>query len=75
MKSNLIFPPYTQDEIDSINGYQEQECFHNYRCFEHQVPLVAQEGGLYCPQCDWVQTYCLRFIGDFSWKNFLAKEE
>ncbi len=80
--NDKVVPPYTLDQVDSINGYQTSSQFHPFTCVNRHdgnsgtfAPLwevsvlVADESGLYCLGCDYRQTWVHRFMADGSWKK------
>ncbi len=62
---------FTQDEADSINGFQKAGFFHPFTCakdHEGDRILVASANGLDCPTCGYHQMWVHLFMRDWSWK-------
>ncbi len=62
--------PFTSDEVDSINAFQQSGIFHPFTCGggdrtshpDGEGRLVAVEAGVKCPYCDYTQNW-VRFHG------------
>lgn len=51
--------PFTEEQINNINDYQNRGMFHPFTCTTGSHTLIANADGLYCPNCpdyhqDWV---------------------
>jgi len=78
----LSYAPWTEDEVKSLNAFQESGFVHPFTCnkesgFKHD--LTATRDGWVCNECgtmvqqDWAHTW----MADWSWQKFrpfLAKE-
>jgi hypothetical protein len=59
----------TEDQINSINLFQELKVFHPFTCGgdDCRETLVADEDGLCCVRCGYRQTFIHGFMSDWSW--------
>lgn len=64
MKTN-----WTQDQIDSANGYQKCDYVHAYTCGNCRQDLIATKDGWICPNCDYTQDWALDWILNWGWKE------
>jgi len=64
MADDIIFAPWTTDQVDALNAYQQQEDMHPYVCGTHacRAVLTARDDGWHCPKCDYQQTWAHTFI-------------
>lgn len=67
-------PPYTREEVESINAFQASGVFHPFTCpnEDHdpgQVNLEATEQGMRCPQCDYTQGWVWHWMADDGWRT------
>jgi hypothetical protein len=63
---------FTQDQVDSINGYQVCGMWHPFTCghnHDGERVLVATLTGMKCPTCDYTQDWAHGFMADWSWKK------
>jgi len=58
----------TQNQIESLRGYQESPYWHAYTCGFGHGAMSVNEDGLYCDKCDYKQTYIHGFALDWDWK-------
>ncbi len=79
-------PPWTVEEVESLNGFQRSAPFHPFTCgtkekhqqIEHpsgwtetvDEVLVATTDGWTCKGCDYTQDWAHGFMMDGSWKRF-----
>lgn len=68
---SMMYAPFTADQIQSINEYQESGNFHPFTCgnsSNHPV-LVATQDGMKCPKCHFCQKWVHEWMSDGSWKQ------
>lgn len=66
--------PWTPEEVDHINAWQDCEYVHPYTCpcdhpeTDDEVLLAADETGLHCPEpsCEYEQSWVHRTTSDGS---------
>ena len=75
MKKNTN-APFTPDQVESINGFQQAGWMHPFTCDsgdcrrgESGGVLVATEEGMHCRTCDWKQGWVMPFMADNGWKK------
>lgn len=58
---DIIEAPWTAQQVDALNSYQESGAFHPYTCGNcRNSLLVAGPEGWNCPQCNrWQQRWAL----------------
>lgn len=66
--------PWTQEQVDSLNGYQQAGCFHPFtgerKANGDQVDLIATpEGWVEVAGGPVVQTWAYRAMTDGAWKD------
>lgn len=70
--------PWTDEEVDSINAWQESNAVHPFTCpcdhpeTDDHVSLVATEASLFCPECDYEQNWVHGFMVDGTIYEILA---
>lgn len=65
--------PFTEEEVESLNGYQESGYGHPFTCGNNSDHiLVATREGWVCPECDYTQRWAHKFMTDNSWKTFVC---
>ncbi len=71
MNPKLLYAPWSEDEVQSLNAYQASDSFHPYTCqCVHGVVLVAIKDGWTCPNsCGYTQNWCMPFMANWSWKK------
>ena len=87
MSSGKILAPFTDDQVASLNAYQESEYVHPYTCgadFCHDrdvigedFPLAADRAGLHCiggSGCDYRQEWAHAWTADWSWRTAERRE-
>ena len=73
--------PFTKEQAESINGYQQAGVFHEFTCGSENCreALVATDGGgLYCPQCDYTQNWVHDWMANDVWRkmhHWMPKKE
>ncbi len=50
--------PWTQEEVNCLSRYQEEEKFHPYTC-ECGEKLIPTLQGWACNNCNYTQSWCL----------------
>jgi hypothetical protein len=65
-----IKAPFTQDQVNHINEFQNSNLVHPFTCGNDSTPLIAQRDGLHCPNCDYKQDWVHDAMADGS---FLAE--
>ena len=69
-KIDCVFAPFTQDQMDSLNGFQNSGYHHPFTCSCGKSDLVAVIGGWHCPKCnEIVQDWAFPFMTDWTWKQ------
>ena len=67
----MLQSPFTKEQVESLNGYQEEGYFHPFTCGKDDCrqTLVATEDGWVCPDCDYKQNWAHEFMADNTWKK------
>jgi hypothetical protein len=60
--------PFTDDEVASLNAYQNNDFMHPYTCVcgDH-VKLIATTDGWVCKKCAYTQNWCHDFTANWDW--------
>lgn len=63
-------PPWSEDEIASLNERQQQD-LHQYTCGNNSLhkALVAYRDGWHCPDCNYRQTWAHRKDTQWWWRG------
>jgi hypothetical protein len=78
--SSMTVPPWTEDEVKSLNEYQTAGEVHPFTCVNTTIPthagdgrLVATAGGWRCsdPACQYHQEWAWSWMADGSWKQLV----
>ena len=70
-----IQAPWSDEQVRSLNEYQESGFFHPFTC-RCRGNLVAQQDGWICPNgCEWSQTWCWDWMANWDWKKSQAEEQ
>jgi ribosomal protein S27AE len=64
-----LLAPFTKVEVKEINDYQKSDKFHPFTCLCSNTKLVAEQDGLVCPKCGYVQKWVYNWIPDGAWRN------
>lgn len=74
-----IRAPFTQDQVWSLNAYQDSAPFHPYTCPNRTTHpddgrrdrgiLIATTLGWTCPHCTYTQTWAHQWTANWTWKN------
>lgn len=64
-----IKAPWTQDQVDSLNGFQECGYVHPFTCMTNSTPLIATKYGWVCECCDWKQDWAHEFMTNWKWQQ------
>jgi hypothetical protein len=64
---NKVVSPFSQEQIDSLQAFQECEMMHPYTCHECEKILIPSELGLSCSEHGLVQTWALEFTANGHW--------
>jgi hypothetical protein len=70
-------PPWTHDQVGSLNAYQESGALHPFTCGAcrdrtddgNDYRLTATCDGWECAFCGYTQTWAWPFMTDWSWKE------
>jgi hypothetical protein len=64
-------PPWTPEEVASLNGYQWSGVFHPFTCgnAECRAILVATESGWTCPDCEYRQAWAHQIMANGAWRE------
>jgi hypothetical protein len=69
----MVKAPFTPEQVESINGYQESGYMHPFTCGRENCrwTLKAAEDALHCPnpECTYTQDWVHPFMADGSWKK------
>ena len=70
-----ITAPWTEDQVESLNQYQESGVMHPFTCGHGSHDLHATKEGWVCTICEkegrtYTQNWCHTFMADWSWKNW-----
>jgi len=81
MTDDHAIAPFSPSQVESINLYQRSGAFHPFTCANrgdspHRTTtdkgvLVADETGLFCPDCDYEQTWVHGWMADGRWAKML----
>lgn len=69
MITEIIKPPFTEEQVIALNYYQHIDIMHDYTCRnEHGGvrKLVATKDGWICPSCDYAQETALSWMTDLE---------
>jgi hypothetical protein len=76
-RTELSVPPWSTEEVASLNDYQASGVFHEFTCagtHEGAVPLLATADGWVCSfGCDYTQYWAHAWMADGRWKTLGAK--
>lgn len=72
MNGGKLVAPWSEEQVDAINDWQECDYVHPFTCpcdhpeTEDQSSLVATEAGLYCPEpsCEYEQSWVHAYMAD-----------
>jgi hypothetical protein len=66
----IVRVPFTQDEVNSLNGYQARGYMHPFTCGTNGCPgvLEARTTGWICRFCDYTQDWAHLFMANWGWK-------
>jgi fido (protein-threonine AMPylation protein) len=61
-----IDAPFTPEQVQALNEYQEKLCFHPFTCGNgsHHRILVATPDGWVCRDCDYTQNWAHAFMAE-----------
>lgn len=71
--TGIVTAPWTAEQVDSLNDYQQSGAFHPFTCGNDQCraanrsPLTATPHGWVHP-CGYTQNWAHTFMADGSWK-------
>lgn len=71
---NQVIPPWTPDQVASLNAFQEDGRMHEFTCNHsvcHVRTLVAGPEGWTCEGCGYKQHWAYDWMADWSWKAML----
>ena len=87
MSGGKVLAPFTDDQVASLNAYQESEHVHPYTCGSQScpgrdvagdLPMAADRGGLHCigGACGmaYTQTWAHAWTADWSWRAVERRE-
>jgi len=59
-----ISPPFTPAQVASLNTWQQWPTVHPFTCRResNHGALIAHGDGLFCPECDYIQTWAFGFM-------------
>lgn len=71
--------PFSEDQVNSLNGFQQSGVMHEFTCANRHTPihgirtpnphdvLIATTEGWRCEVCDYTQDWAHNFMADWSW--------
>ncbi len=67
-------PSWTNDEVKSLNEYQQHGYGHPFTCGRKSHTLVARNNGWYCPECEkegfsYTQGWAWEWMMNWEWKK------
>lgn len=71
----MLLAPWTEDQVASLNAYQEESESSPFVCMNGGHILVAAEDGWFCEICkgfcniNVTQNWCHDWMADWSWKH------
>ncbi len=72
--ANTVWSPFSDDQVNSLNAYQEAKIFHPFTCQNDSHPtLVANNDGWFCTECDYHNQWAYTWMADWSWKDMFRK--
>lgn len=65
--------PWSDRQVESINGFQKNPYVIPFTCGNEKCRAVleAKHFGFVCPNCDYTQDWCHKFMADGSWEGGL----
>lgn len=57
MSATTIYAPFTPEQVEKLNDFQQNAVWHPYTCNTNSDVLVATEAGWICPTCDYTQDW------------------
>lgn len=67
--------PFTEDEIASLNEYQDSGYMHPFTCVcGGHTNLVATKDGWICNKCAYKQNWCHNFMANWGWKELMLQD-
>lgn len=64
-----ITTPWTDDQVKSINEFQELAPMHPFTCICSRV-LYATSEGMKCHECEYTQNWVHQVMIDWTWKKY-----
>lgn len=64
----MSIPPFSEDQIKSINEFQNSEVMHPFTCCDHQS-MVAEKDGMRCLKCNRLQEWVHEWMANWEWKT------
>lgn len=61
--------PWTEDQVNSLNGFQNAGIFHPYTCGKCRRDLIATKDGWICECGEYTQDWALTFMSNWEWKK------
>lgn len=70
-KDGQVNAPWSDRQVESINGFQQCGYVHPFTCGNEKCRdvLVAKHFGFVCTSCGYTQDWCHVFMADGSWKR------
>jgi hypothetical protein len=69
MTHAILTAPWTDDQVESLNRYQQEAFMHPFTCINSHTFLRATTDGWVCDECDYKQNWCHAFMADWSWQK------
>lgn len=76
--SGQVTAPFTNEQVENLNGYQRSGVFHEFTCGNdfclgvdgHKAVLVATNDGWECPAgCGYTQDWAHEAMADGRWRR------
>jgi hypothetical protein len=66
--NDLSKAPWTQEQVDNLNAFQQMGSFHPFTCggSNCREVLVATSDGWRCPKCDYTQQWAHKFMTAYT---------
>lgn len=79
MSDDKIRAPFTDEQIEALNAFQECRCYHPFTCGNdsRHRDLIATKDGWICLDCDYTQQWAHGFMATpearTRWQDLLPK--
>lgn len=67
--TDLSYAPWTEDEVQSLNDYQDARMMHPFTCGNNSNDVLeATADGWICLFCEYIQDWAHLWMADGSWR-------